>query len=180
MLRFDIFSPEQNGFEHFQMHFFRGKVYFDSNFTEVYFWWSHWQYVIIGSGNGLAPNICQSNTRGTDTHIHALQASLCLYWSQCELTKDCPTIHHDHWKPRVVIMPTLLSWEQSWHYNNSWFSVMSVLDSFTVSLHSLCMTLACAGGLSVASEKQWKFPPVMSTHNALWLQFYIDIAPVYT
>ena len=27
-----------------------------------------------------------------------------------------------HWKPQVVMIPTLLSWRQSWHHDNSWFA----------------------------------------------------------
>ena len=45
------------------MHFVEWKVLnFDSNFTEVSSQGSNWQYVSIGSGNGLAPNRRQAIT----------------------------------------------------------------------------------------------------------------------
>ena len=48
---------------HFGMHFHQWKVlWFDSNFTGVCSWGSNWQYVSIGSGNGLVPNRRQTIT----------------------------------------------------------------------------------------------------------------------
>ena len=42
---------------HFQMHFYEWKdLYFDTKFTEVCYYGSRWQYISIGSGNGLASN----------------------------------------------------------------------------------------------------------------------------
>ena len=44
------------------MHFHEWKLlYFDSNFTEICSQVSNWQYVCVGSGNGLAPNRRQAN-----------------------------------------------------------------------------------------------------------------------
>ena len=41
---------------HFQLHFLGWKpLYFDSNFAEIYYKESIWQYVSIVSGDGLAP-----------------------------------------------------------------------------------------------------------------------------
>ena len=38
------------------MFLWRKVLYFDLNFTEVSFWGPNWQWIIFGSGNGLAPN----------------------------------------------------------------------------------------------------------------------------
>ena len=45
-------------------------LYFDSNFTEVCSQGSNWQYVRIGSVNGLAPNRRQAITWTNDDPVH--------------------------------------------------------------------------------------------------------------
>ena len=53
------------------MHFHEWKVlYFDSNFNEVCLYESDWQYVSMGSGNGLAPNRQQAITWISDDPGH--------------------------------------------------------------------------------------------------------------
>ena len=53
------------------MHFYDWRIlYFHSNFTKVCFQGSNWQPVIIGSGNGLAPNRPQVITWANADTIH--------------------------------------------------------------------------------------------------------------
>ena len=62
---FDTLTLDQYA-QHFckqycQMHFLKRTIwYFDANFNEIYSEGFNWQYVIIGSGNGLALNRWQA------------------------------------------------------------------------------------------------------------------------
>ena len=56
---------------HFQMHFHGWKfLYFHSNFTEVCSQGPNWQWVSVGSGNGLTPNRRQAITRANAGPVH--------------------------------------------------------------------------------------------------------------
>ena len=175
-----------------QINFLPWKLFnWCSNLLTIRSHWSNKQEASVGSDNGLAPDRQQANVWTSIGLVYpSIHASPRLNKSK-PLIRSCKTYYEKHWKVTVVVMPNLLSpapplvfgrttcgtTRQSWHYDNSQFSVKNqeTLNGVSVLRDLMRHIIKYHTWMTLALMYIWKLIQINLLTTLSILQYYVDV-----